>query len=174
MVTDDYAEAIAAACATPDTELDTWLTNGTGAPTPDLTIERVLEAQRKLAAIPPLWVEDPLVPLDGPTIDGPRRPVLCWRIGDTFHVHPERMAKFRELLDGLAPFGPKEALVVRLPSIPWTLEGGDWRKYAGATPHTRDYDGFVAMWRGIAWVRLQGFERAWDAEEEARDHEGNY
>lgn len=107
---DDYAEAvIAAAKLSHNTGLDTWTQNGSGgALEPNLTIERLLEAQRKLAAIPPLWVEDPFVPLDRVESDGSRKPVLCWKVGDTFRVHPERMPKFRELLDGLAPFGPKE------------------------------------------------------------------
>lgn len=54
--------------------------------------------------------------------------------------------------------------------LPWTLEGADWRHYAGRAPLASTYDGWCRMWRGIAWVRAQAFQRAGEAEEAAKDY----
>lgn len=53
--------------------------------------------------------------------------------------------------------------------VPWTIRDGDPQQYVGRSPLPADYSGFVHMWFGIAWVRLQGFERDGDAEAATRD-----
>lgn len=53
-------------------------------------------------------------------------------------------------------------------ALPWVLDDADWRLYAkDRLPNT--FDGWCRMWWGIAWVRLQAFERAADAEADAAD-----
>lgn len=50
--------------------------------------------------------------------------------------------------------------------LPDGLEGADWRRYAGVA-HQPTYDGWCRAWWGIAWVRLQAFERDAAAEADA-------
>ena len=53
--------------------------------------------------------------------------------------------------------------------LPMILEGADWRMYAGPHPLSRTYTNWCRMWRDVAWVRAQAFDREgwaeWEAEE---------
>lgn len=48
-------------------------------------------------------------------------------------------------------------------ALPLCLAGADGQRYAGGDRLPSDWDGWCRMWRDVAWVRLQGFERDADA-----------
>jgi len=49
-------------------------------------------------------------------------------------------------------------------ALPSCLENSNWQRYAGRGKLRADLGGFAIMWFGVAWVRLQAFERDMDAE----------
>lgn len=56
--------------------------------------------------------------------------------------------------------------------LPACLEGGDWLNYAGRGKHDASWDGLIAMWFGVTWVRYQAFERDDNAEMDAISSSG--
>lgn len=54
--------------------------------------------------------------------------------------------------------------------LPTVLEYADWRRYVGPYRYERTWSDWARMWRGIAWVRVQAFEREAWAEWEAEEH----
>lgn len=54
--------------------------------------------------------------------------------------------------------------------LPTSLRGGDPALYS-SIDHPPTWSGWCEAWRGIAWVRLQAFERDAEAEDAARDYE---
>lgn len=60
---------------------------------------------------------------------------------------------------------------IRTGALPAILEGADWHRYRGSEVYEPGFAGWCRMWWGIAWVRLQAFEREAEAEWEAEDHE---
>lgn len=54
--------------------------------------------------------------------------------------------------------------------LPSVLRGADWRSYL-SREHPKTWQGWCDAWRGIAWVRLQAFERESEAECAAAEYE---
>lgn len=116
-----------------DDTLFASLTNGTGAPTAELTIENLLEAQRRMEerlleqAIDIVhpdelaareagihWMVNELVPLERTEADGSKTAVLCWRIEGSIHVHPDRVLHWRAMLATAVVRGELEKLRLEL------------------------------------------------------------
>lgn len=57
--------------------------------------------------------------------------------------------------------------------LPPTLRGGDPARYRGRSSHPPTWPGWCEMWRDIAWVRYQAFERDAEAEDAAREAAGD-
>jgi hypothetical protein len=93
------------------------LSNGTTHDPEELTVEKLLEAQRETLAkveqpwrdfIHPIeaaareagihWMRNELVPLESTDADGSKVPVLCWRIERSIHVHPDRVVMWLAVL----------------------------------------------------------------------------
>lgn len=47
--------------------------------------------------------------------------------------------------------------------IPACLRGRDWRQYVSLRSASATWADFARAWRDVAYVRMQGFERDWDA-----------
>jgi hypothetical protein len=97
------------------------------------------------------------------TLEGPPMRGLC----SGCRVDLDRMARdgFAGHVCDVTLMSVDERIVTG--ALPMILMGADWRRYAGREPATRDYDGFCRMWRDVAWVRRQAFEREAEAEWEA-------
>ncbi len=81
----------------------------------------------------------------------------------------EVVSKLAAELDLLAMPVAEQIARGELPSV---LRGGDWRSYLGRE-HPKTYDGWCDAWFGIAWVRLQAFERETEAEWAAEEYEAS-
>jgi hypothetical protein len=106
------------------------LSNGTTIDRADLTVEKLLEAQREMSTrferpwvdhVHPYelaareagihWIENPLVPLERTELDGSTTPVLCWRIERSIHVHPDRVIMWRAVVANAIRTGELAKLV---------------------------------------------------------------